>query len=73
MSDRFSGLVVILADDVREDDAQPLISAIGQLRGVQNVLPVTSRPGLEMVVKQRIRDRMHRVLVQALFSEEVAE
>jgi hypothetical protein len=37
MTDRFNALVVALDKDIREDDAQVLISAIKQLRGVLSV------------------------------------
>jgi hypothetical protein len=37
MSTRFSGLLVVLESDTREDDAQSLIEAISQLRGVAHV------------------------------------
>lgn len=33
MTDRFHTLTVVLEHDMRDDDAQALISAIGQLRG----------------------------------------
>lgn len=37
MTDRFHSLTVILDKDIREDDAQPLIAAIRQFRGVADV------------------------------------
>lgn len=37
MTDRLYALTVVLEADMREDDAQALISAIGQLRGVLSV------------------------------------
>lgn len=37
MTDRFNALTVVLEKDIREDDAQALLSAIGQLRGVLTV------------------------------------
>jgi hypothetical protein len=37
MTDRLNALVVALDADIREDDAQVLISAIKQMRGVLNV------------------------------------
>lgn len=42
MTDRLNALTVILEDDVRDDDAQPLISAIYQLKGVISVKPHVS-------------------------------
>lgn len=37
MTDRFHSLVVVLESDLRSDDAQALIDAIKQLRGVLSV------------------------------------
>lgn len=70
MTDRWSGLVVVLAEDIRDDEAAPLMQAIGQLRGVMNVLPVVSRPGLELVVKQRIREKLEARIHAALWGED---
>ena len=39
MTDRYKGLVVTLERDVRSDDAQPIIDAIKQIRGVLSVAP----------------------------------
>lgn len=37
MTDRFNSLTVVLENDVRDDDAKALISAIRQFRGVVSV------------------------------------
>ena len=37
MTDRFNSIVVALEDDIREDDAEAIMSAILQLRGVIKV------------------------------------
>lgn len=37
MTDRFNALTVVLEKDIREDDAQAIIAAIMQLRGVISV------------------------------------
>jgi hypothetical protein len=37
MTDRISALTVALANDIRVDDIQGLVAAIGQLRGVAGV------------------------------------
>lgn len=39
MTDRLNALIVVLEQDIREDDARPLIQAISQLRGVASVQP----------------------------------
>lgn len=37
MSDRISGLTVTLGPDIKDEDAEPIIEAIKQLRGVISV------------------------------------
>lgn len=37
MTDRANALIVVLEDAVREDDLQPLLSAIAMLKGVLSV------------------------------------
>ena len=37
MTDRFDSLTIVLETDIREDDAEHLINAIKQLRGVLEV------------------------------------
>jgi len=39
MTDRFNAFLVILAHDIREDDAQATINAIKQIKGVLDVQP----------------------------------
>lgn len=42
MTDRHAGYVVTLTENIREDDAQALITAILMIKGVQGVTPVTA-------------------------------
>lgn len=37
MTDRYNKLVVVLDKDIRSDDAEPLMNAIRQMRGVLSV------------------------------------
>jgi hypothetical protein len=39
MTDRYNALTVVLEENIREDDAEALIGAIRQLKGVQDVVP----------------------------------
>lgn len=66
MAERFSGLVITLEDDARDQDLEPLISAVSQLRGVLDVRPITSRPGLEFVLAQRLKARLRERLLAVL-------
>lgn len=42
MTDRIKGFVVVLDQDIREDDVQPLLDAIRQLRHVVTVAPMVA-------------------------------
>jgi len=42
MTDRYHTLSVVLEHDIREDDAEPLIAAIRQMRGVLSVTGVVA-------------------------------
>lgn len=49
MTDRHSGYIVVLADDIREDDAEAVISALRMVKGVLSVEPVLSNPDQRIV------------------------
>lgn len=65
MTDRFNYLTVALEQDIREDDAQMLISAIRQLRGVLsvegNVVSADSWVAVERV-RNEFREKLFDVL-----------
>lgn len=42
MTDRHAGYLVTLAKDVREDDAEAIVTALKMVKGVLTVEPITS-------------------------------
>lgn len=42
MTDRHSGYIVTLADDIREDDAAAVLTALSMTKGVLSVKPIVS-------------------------------
>lgn len=61
MTDRHAGYIVTLARDIREDDAERIISAILMIKGVMSVDPVVADVGLHMAerrARQDIRDKL---------------
>jgi len=57
MTDRHSGYIVVLAADVREDDAEEgVLNAIRMIKGVASVKPVTADAGAGAIASMR-RDR----------------
>ncbi len=65
MTDRYGAFIVVLEQNLREDDAEPVIAAIEQLRGVLSVTPhVVSIEA--QIAEGRVRDELARKLYQAL-------
>jgi hypothetical protein len=66
MTNRLNALVVILEKDIREDDAEVLISAIRQLRGVLTVKKNVADHIEGIVAVQRERQRITQKVWDAL-------
>ena len=68
MTDRINGFAVVLEKDLREDDAEALIQAVLQLRGVQTVIPNVAQPDFAGTrARQQLAEKM-----LALIREECA-
>lgn len=68
MTDRFNALIVVLADDLRDDDAQPLIDAISLFRGVVHVGGHVSSVG-DVIAEQRALAKFREKIVALAFPE----
>lgn len=64
MTDRYIALTVLLEKEIREDDAEPLIAAIRQLRGVAEVTPHVPESIDTYWAKSRARDELLRQLIE---------
>jgi hypothetical protein len=65
MSDRYNSLTVILEHDLKDEDAEPLIEAIKQFRGVLSVTPTVSdmlAHFAEERARNELREKLWRVL-----------
>lgn len=65
MTDRYAGFLVTLDHDTREDDAEAIMAAIRQLRGVLEVKPVVSTYEVDIAearAKRAILDRIQATL-----------
>ena len=71
MTDRYNYLIVGLEKDVRQDDAQDIIAAIKQLRGVLNVKPNVSNSDAWIAAERariELGDKLLKVLNEAKLS-----
>lgn len=66
MTDRYNALTIILESDIRDDDAQPLIEAIKQLRGVLSVEPHLATPE-EAIAEARVRSELGKELLAVIW------
>lgn len=62
MTARHAGYIVTLADDIREDNAAHIMTALRMISGVVSVKPVTA--DFEMVMA---RDRVHAEVREKVF------
>lgn len=68
MTDRISSLTVVLNNNMRTDDADPIMQAIMQLRGVISVTGNVSNLG-EHVAQERVRRELTDKLWAVLHPE----
>jgi hypothetical protein len=65
MTDRFNTLTVVLDRDIREDDAEVLISAIKMIKGIIDVKGNVSSPETWMAeerAKSELRTKLYEIL-----------
>ena len=61
MTDRYNALTVVLEDDIRDDDAKALLTAIRMLRGVLTVTPHVA-DHTKFVAETRAKDDLREKL-----------
>lgn len=66
MTDRYNFLTVALEKNTRSDDAEVLITAIKQLRGVLDVVPHISDAN-DVVAELRVRDHYRKQLMDVVY------
>lgn len=65
MTDRYSGYVVVLERDIRDDDAEHVLGLLRNLKGVQSVQPVVNTPEL-MIAEDRAQRKIETRVLTAL-------
>lgn len=66
MTDRYNAFIVILAKDIREDDAEATINAIKQIKGVLDVEPHIADFD-EQIAESRVRNELGTKLWHVLY------
>lgn len=66
MTDRYNAFTVVLEHDIRDDDAEALINAIKQLRGVRNVTPHIADINAQ-IAEERVRAEYAKKLWSVLY------
>jgi hypothetical protein len=66
MTDRHAAYIVTLAEDIREDDAEVLVVALGAIRGVLSVKPVVSDVEL-WIAEERARNDLGSRVLDAIY------
>lgn len=67
MSNRTNAFLVVLDEPTHEDDAEPILAAIRQLRGVISVAPVESDCLTERIAEARVRRELGEKLFAVLY------
>lgn len=68
MTTKLKGLTVVFENDIREDDAEKIILAIAQLRGVLSVGGIEQNTN-DYLARTRIRQELTNKLFNALNEE----
>ncbi|MGS2645878.1 hypothetical protein [Streptosporangium sp. G12] len=66
MTDRHAGYIVTLAEDVREDDAEAILSALRMVKGVISVEPVVASPVDMQIASQRAHQKWRGKILDLL-------
>lgn len=65
MTDKHAAYVVVLGDDIREDDAEQIITALRMVRGVVDVRPVVADVDLR-IAETRVRAELRGRILDAV-------
>lgn len=72
MTDRLSGYLVTLDQDIREDDAEEIVAALRMIKFVASVTPVRAGPLDDQIIRLR-RDHDWRATLATLLRDGPAE
>jgi hypothetical protein len=67
MTDRINVLTVTLTHDIREDDIEPLVNAIGQLRGVLRVDKHVANSLDALAAEARLKEKLFKEITAIFY------
>ena len=70
MTDRIHSVTVALTKNIRIDDAQPILDAIGMIKGVLNVAPNIADSS-DWVIRQRVESEIRSRILASFQGEEL--
>ena len=65
MTGRHAGYIVTLTDEIREDDAEHILTALRMISGVVSVKPVTADMGM-VVARERVHADVREKILRLL-------
>lgn len=68
VTDRHAAYIVVLEENIREDDAQATLSALGMVRGVASVKPVVASAEVH-VAQERALHRLRSEVAAVLWPQ----
>jgi hypothetical protein len=72
VTDRHAGYLVVLDRDIREDDAEQILTALRMIRGVAEVRPILATAEMHMdreLVESRARLKVRDAVMGALYPD----
>jgi hypothetical protein len=68
MTDRLKGVIVTFKEDIREDDAEAVLTAIKMVKGVLSVKPLVS-DWEQHIAEERVRQELHKKLFDVIYPD----
>lgn len=72
MTDRHKGYIITLRDDIRDEDAEKIMTAIIMISGVIGVQPLIAEP-MDIIAENRARRKLTDQMFDILFPNQKKE
>lgn len=68
MSDRLKGIVVTFKNDIKDEDAEDILTAIRMVKGVLSVKPLITNYE-QHIAEERVRHEIHKQLFDIVYPD----